>query len=354
MLTALLAFSFLIITHELGHFMAARWAGINVLEFSIGMGPKLFAIKRGGTKYTLRLLPLGGYVRMEDEIDGMSLEEDENMPPREEIDRTELTGISFQDAPIFKRWVVLFAGSAMNLLTALFAMVLIVSSMEDIPSTTVGSYREENLSSSYGLEIGDRITKIEDDSVHISSDIIYALLRSNGQPLDITVEREGSLLLLQDVHFPTFESDGISYSTPDFLATRLDKTPLVVISESFYRSVSIVKEVYMSFVGLITGQVPLTQLSGFVATTQAIDQVAQQGFDDLVYFMVFISINIGVLNLLPFPALDGGRILFLLLELIRGKPMKREAEGWLNFIGFAALMTLVVYVTFQDIMKIAG
>ncbi|MPM29665.1 Regulator of sigma-W protease RasP [bioreactor metagenome] len=246
----------------------------------------------------------------------------------------------------------MFAGPAMNLITAFFAMTLLVISIGVIPSTTVASYKEENVSAGYGLLPGDKIVSVEGEQIHISSDIVYSLMRSEGRPLDLTVVRDGKAITLNDIAFPTYEDQGVTFSYPDFYCTRLSVNPLTVARESVIRCYAIVREVYASIMGLIRGEIPLSQLSGPVATTQAIGEVSKQGFNALVYFMVFISINIGMINLLPFPALDGGRLLLILIELIRGKPLKREAEGWINFAGFAALMTLVVYVTYHDIVKL--
>jgi len=355
LVAAIIAFSLLIISHELGHFFAAKWAGIAVLEFSIGMGPKIVGFQKNGTAYSLRLLPIGGYVRMEGEEDGMELpDEGEGKPKAASVSESaELpAGCSFPEATIGRRAFTMFAGPAMNLITAFFAMTLLVISIGVIPSTTVASYKEENVSAGYGLMPGDKIVSIEGEKIHISSDIVYSLMRSEGLPLDLVVVRNGETITLSDIAFPTYEDQGVTFSYPDFFCTRLSVNPLTVARESVFRCFAIVREVYNSIIGLIRGEIPLSQLSGPVATTQAIGEVSKQGFNALVYFMVFISINIGIINLLPFPALDGGRLLLIAIELIRGKPLRREAEGWINFAGFAALMTLVVYVTYHDIVKL--
>ncbi|HWP79876.1 MAG TPA: site-2 protease family protein [Candidatus Acidoferrum sp.] len=355
MVAAIIAFSLLIISHELGHFFAAKWAGIAVLEFSIGMGPKVVGFTKNGTAYSLRLLPIGGYVRMEGEEDGMELPDEQEKAGEEEKQAQPIQapeGCSFPEASIGRRAFTMFAGPAMNLATAFFAMTLLVISIGVIPSTTVASYKEENVSAGYGLMPGDKIVAIEGEKIRISSDIVYSLMRSGGRPLDLVVLREGETFTLSDIAFPTYVDQGVTFSYPDFYCTRLSVNPLTVARESIFRCYAIVREVYTSVVGLVRGEIPLSQLSGPVATTQAIGEVSKQGFNALVYFMVFISINIGVINLLPFPALDGGRLLLIAIEVIRGKPLKREAEGWINFAGFAALMTLVVYVTYQDIVKL--
>ena len=367
MLSAIIAFSLLIISHELGHFFAAKWSGIAVLEFSIGMGPKIFSVTKQGTMYSLRLLPIGGYVRMDGEDDGMEIpsqadsdgsRQDYNEYLRqadsENSSEEVAIGCAFPNAPMGKRALTMIAGSAMNLLTALFAMTLLVISGGVIPSTVVDSYKEENISAQYGLMPGDKIMKINDGKIHISSDIVYSMMRSNGKPLTFTVVRDGTTVVLPDIAFPTYEEQGMTFSYPDFFCTRKSINPATIVNEVFFRCIFIVKEVYSSIGGLFSGEIPISELSGPVATTQAIGEVSKQGFESLVYFMVFISINIGIMNLLPFPALDGGRLLLILIELIRGKPLRREAEGWINFAGFAALMVLIVYVTYQDILKLFG
>jgi len=166
------------------------------------------------------------------------------------------------------------------------------------------------------------------------------------------VERDGTPLTIEEVSFPVGSNGAFEL---DFLFLRDSFTPLTVLHEGFFRCLTIMREVYWSLGGMFTGEVSMNDLSGPVGTTQAISQVSQQGFGALVYFAVFISINLGVVNLLPFPALDGGRLVLLILEKLRGRPLSPELEGSINAIGFLLLMGLVMMVTFKDVrMLFAG
>ncbi len=345
---AILLFGLLIVIHELGHYLAARWAGIRILEFSIGMGPTIYKKEKDGTQYSLRLLPIGGFVKMDGE-DGESRGEDGN-----KADYSDVKGVPFTEVSAFKRAVVLSAGAIFNIISALIIMFFIVGAEGQIVTTTIASAKEENTSFESGLQVGDEIVEIEGKAVNISTDIIYLLLHTNGEPQDLTVMRNGEEILISDVVFPTFEDSGMVFSYADFFCTRGELTPLTLIHESFFRCTSIIREVYTTIIGMITGDVPMSAVSGPVGTTQVIGEVSSQGFSSLISLMVFISINLGVVNLIPFPALDGGRLFFLLVEVVRGKPMKAEHEGFINLVGFALLMVLIVFVTYNDIARLFG
>ena len=246
-----------------------------------------------------------------------------------------------------RRAVVVVAGAAMNLLLALLVMVGLVASTGVVGTTTVADYQEDNLSAACGLEVGDNIVKINNRRIHIGTDVVYALIHSEGKPCDVVVQREGRSVRLQNVVFPLDETG--SYYVVDFFCYRAPFNPLTVFHEAFFRCITMRREIYWSLGGMFTGEVSIRDLSGPVGTTQAISQVSKQGVAALTYFAVFISINLGIVNLLPIPALDGGRLFLLLLEKLRGKPIPAEVEGSINFIGFALLMLLVVFVTYRDI-----
>ena len=310
---------------------------MTVLEFSIGMGPALWKWKKGETDYSLRLLPIGGFVRMDGE-EGEPSALDPAAPRRT---------VSFREVSVGRRAVVVVAGAVMNLLLALLVMVALVTSTGVIGSTTVADYQEGNLSAQSGLQAGDTILKIDNRRIHISTDVVYALIHGAGEPCEVLVERDGSTVQLSNVTFPMDETD--SYYVVDFYFYRAPFNPLTIVHEAFFRCVTMMREVYWSLGGMFTGEVSLSDLSGPVGTTQAISQVSKQGMGALTYFAVFISINLGIVNLLPIPALDGGRLFLLLLEKLRGKPIPAEVEGSINFIGFALLMLLVIFVTYRDI-----
>ncbi|MBQ3077840.1 MAG: site-2 protease family protein [Clostridia bacterium] len=349
MIQAIVIFGFLILTHELGHFIAAKWARITVLEFSIGMGPVLYQWTSGETDYSLRLLPIGGFVRMQGEDNFDEDEEALPLPPPEP--EGEKKTFAFPEVPLWKRFIVISAGAMMNFITALLVMLMLVGAQGVVGTTEVAKFDEDSLSSRSGLMVGDVITAVNGRSVHITTDVIYALLHAGDDPCTIEVERDGQKLTLSNVAFPVGSG---GYYELDFLFRRGSFHPLSILHEGFFRCLTIMREVYWSLGGMFTGEVSVNDLSGPVGTTQAISQVSQQGFGALVYFAVFISINLGIVNLLPFPALDGGRLALLLLEKLRGKPLSPAVEGSINMIGMLILMALVVLVTFKDVRMLVG
>ncbi len=337
LIAAILIFGILIFSHELGHFLAARWAGVTVLEFSIGMGPALLKWKKGETDYSLRLLPIGGYVRMDGE---------EGEPSALEPSTSRKT-VSFREVSVGRRIVVVVAGAFMNLLLALLVMVALVASSEAIGSTTVAEYQEGSLSSSTGLQIDDTILEINGRRIRISSDVAYALIHSGGEPCEVVVLRDGQTVTLSGVRFPIDEQTGTAVM--DFYVYRAPFTVAGVLHEAFFRCVTMMREIYWSIGGMFTGEVSINDLSGPVGTTQAISEISKQGMAALTYFTVFISINLGIVNLLPIPALDGGRLLLLVIEKLRKKPIPAELEGSINLVGFALLMMLVIFVTWREV-----
>ena len=333
-LVALVVFGVLILVHELGHFLVAKWAKVRVEEFSIGMGPALFKKQGKETLYSLRLLPIGGYVMLEGE------DEDVDSPD------------SFSNKPIAKRAAVFVAGAAMNLLLGLLISAFLVITAPALGSNTVAQFTDDATSNSTGLMVGDTIRKVNGSPVFVNSDISLLLMRAKDAPVTLEVERDGQIVTLEGVKFPVYEEQGLVYAGVDFYLYRAEKNFSTVVSQSFFKAVSITRAVWSSVIDLFTGQVPLSQLSGPVGTTTVIGEAASYGLDSLLYMVLVITINLGIMNLLPIPALDGGKLLFLLIELIRGKPLDRKYEGIFNMIGFAALMLLMLVVTFGDIRKL--
>jgi len=340
---AILAFCFIIIIHELGHFVAAKLSGVQVNEFSIGMGPVLFRWGKGETTYSLRLLPIGGFVSMEGE-DG------ESSNPR-----------AFNRRPIWKRMIVILAGAVMNLILGYFVTLGYLATCDDIATTTVSSFRDQSVSSSQ-LMIGDRITAIDGLPVFTASDIVYKLQNSdtknaNGNlVIDITVKRDGQKVVLNDVEFATKQNkDGSGSVYLDFTVLPMEQTFGNMVTESFRESASIGRLIIMTLIDMVRGKYGLNDLSGPVGVVQVVsDTIATQEvwLPDFLYLFAFLTINVGVFNLLPIPALDGCRFLFLVIEAIRRKPLKPEAEGMVHFVGFALLMVLMIVVTFNDITKL--
>lgn len=333
-LLAVLIFGAIIMIHELGHFLTAKAVGIAVPEFSIGMGPKLFQFTRGETDYTLRLFPIGGYVAMEGE------------------DEQSTDMRAFCNKKPAQKILVIAAGAAMNLLLGLLIMLGIVCSRPVVTSTQV-SYFDPAAVSSEKLQLGDEIIKINDYKVHTANDLIYAFVDVGTKPVQMTVRRNGEIIKIADVPFAYEQIEGQTIVKLDFKVQGVKKTPLLVLKESWYMTTGVVKQVWSSFGKLITGQFEMNQLSGPVGVTQMIGEVAStKDYSNIFLMVAFITINIGIFNLLPLPALDGGRLLFLFLELLRGKPVAPKYEGYVHAAGLFLLMGLMLIVTFNDIVRL--
>ena len=345
---AIIAFCVIIIIHEMGHFFAAKACGIKVSEFSLGMGPRIF-VKRGKeTLYTVKLLPIGGSVQMG--------EDEESDDPR-----------SFRNKPVWQRMIVLAAGPIMNLILGVVvcAIALIVSGR--VVTSEIGGFRGDEPVSSQYLQAGDEIVEINGLSIWSSMDISYALQNSAQKSsantefitYDFKVKRDGELITLNDVKFAATQAEnGKNSVVLDFyvIAHKTDFGNVFVYS--FKEAATYGRLVWISLIDLISGTYGLNDLSGPVGVVSAITQTASASadmrinFTNLLSMIALITINLGIFNLLPIPALDGSRILFLIIELFRRKPMKPEHEGIVHFIGFAALMLLMVVVTFNDIVKL--
>ncbi len=331
-----LVFGILILSHEAGHFFTAVWAKIKVHEFSIGMGPALF--KRDGKlcRFSIRALPIGGYVQMEGE-DGES--DDEN---------------AFSKKPKWKRFLVLVMGAAMNILMGFLLICCINAAIEAYPTTIVAQFNEDAVSSASGLQEGDQIVEIDGYRIFSYMDISYALSKdSKAENFDLTVKRDGQKIQLSQVQFPKIEVDNVgSFYDTDFKVYGEKRSFLSVFKYSFGYTVSVSRSIY-SFIGSIfTMDADYSQVSGPVGTASAIGESAANGLSSLLMVVAFISINLGIMNLLPFPALDGGRILLLLIEAIRRKPLNPKVEMALNGVGLVLLMGLMVLVTFKDIINL--
>ena len=336
-LLAILIFGVLIFVHELGHYLAARIFGVTVREFSIGMGPKLFTkkSKKTGIDYSLRLLPIGGFVSMAGE--------DEESEDKGAINRK----------PIWQRFLVLSAGSLMNLITGIIVMCALIISTPSLGSTTILRFADSGaLSEASGLEIGDTVKKIGGTNVHTSYELVYQIMRNGTGPLDITVVRDGKTTVMKDVIFPTIVDSGMTLGQADFYVAKEDKNPVTVIKHSFYQSTATIRLIWDSLFDFATGRIGVDNISGPVGVTSAIGEAAKAGPYSLVYLVVMISMNLGIVNLLPLPALDGGRLIFLIIEAIRGKPIKPEYEGYVHFAGIVVLMLAMVFITYKDIMKL--
>ena len=308
-----------------------------IKEFAIGMGPKLWSkrSRKSGIIYSLRAFPIGGFVSMAGEDEES---EDEN---------------ALNKKPVWQRMAITAAGAVMNLLIGFILMLIVVLCTQNIGGTTVLRFTEDNaMSEQSGLQIGDEVIKVDGARVHIASELAYEIMRNGTEPIDLTVRRNGETLVLTDVRFPTIVSDGIEFGMTDFYVLAEVKTVGTVLEQTFFRSISTVKMIWQSLIDLITGRYGLEQMSGPVGVTSAVSEAAKSGFTDYLYLVVVITMNLGIFNLLPLPALDGGRLLFQIVELVRRKPINPELEGYVHFVGIVLLMILMVVITFEDVIKL--
>ena len=336
-LIALLVFGLLIFIHELGHFLCARACGVGVNEFAIGMGPKLFGwkSKKYSTVYTLRLLPVGGFVSMvgEDEASDASN--------------------SFSNQSVWKRICIVLAGPVMNILLGFLLMLILVIGQKTLLSTTIYSFQDDALSSQK-ICVNDEIVKVGKTRVYTFQDVIYEVMHQGNEPVDITVIRDGKRIILDDVVFPVVTENGAEFGEYDFIPYAERETALNYLKHTFRRSLSTVKMVFDSILDLVGGRYGIEAVSGPVGVTEVIVDAAKTSIYTLLYVVIVISINLGIFNLIPFPVLDGGRLLFLLIEAVRRKPVKKEIEGYFNFAGMIILFAFMALIIVKDVFGIFG
>ena len=331
----ILVFGVLIFIHEFGHFMTARLCGVAVKEFAVGMGPTVFSwhSKKHATKYGLRLLPIGGFVSMVGEDEES---EDEN---------------AFCNKSIWKRMLIVSAGPLMNLLLGFLLMTILVFSQGSLASTTIAEFEPNAVSQQY-LQVGDEILRVDGTRVHTGNELVYEIMNQGYEPIDIQIRRNGEVMILEDVSFPSVEDSGATFGTYDFLLYAEETNLLNLLKHSFYRSTSTVKMVLDSLMGLLSGRFGMEAVSGPVGVTKVVGDAARVGFMNFLYIVIVLTINLGVFNLIPFPALDGGRFLFLIIEGIRRKPINRNVEAYINFVGIAILFAFMILVTIKDIFQL--
>ena len=336
-LIAILFFGAIILFHEFGHYIVAKRAGVTVLEFSIGMGPALWKTEKNGTRYALRLLPIGGFVAMEGENDAQ--EGERSSDPN-----------AFSKKPLLHRIAILLAGSFNNLLMGYLLLVILTAVNGWVGTTQI--VRLEEGTSAYGvLEIGDTITHLNGHRVRTSNDISYEFLRDEDGRIDVTVRRGGETRT-ERIQFPLETYEGQQFITIDFRVAAVKPTPLQYVTYPVNWGISIVKEIWSSLIGLFTGRYTINQLSGPVGVVSAIGQASRYGFGQLLRLAAFITINIGIFNLLPIPVLDGGRIVIELVGAAthNNRAVKKVINA-LMAASIALLVLLMVYVTFQDITR---
>ena len=333
---AILVFGFLIFIHEFGHYIFARIFKVTITEFSIGMGPKLvwYDSKKTGIRYCLSAVPFGGYVAMVGE-DGES--DDPN---------------AFNKKPAWQRLIITVAGATVNIVAGVIA-IIILASVTNIGSTTVAAFPEttfEVSTADSGLMVGDEIIRVDGKRVNMLDQLSYEIMRKGHEPVDIVVLRDGKEVPLDNVVFPTVEEQGQIFGVMDFQVYRIEKNFFKVIGYSLSKSVLIVRMCWESIIDLITGRYTVAAVSGPVGISEVIGSAASQGAASLLSIVSLISINLGVMNLLPVPALDGGRTIMILAEMITKKKVPANIEATINAVGLAVLLGLSAIIMVKDVI----
>lgn len=324
----------MIFFHELGHFATAKWSGVKVNEFSIGMGPKVISKTFGETAYSLRLLPIGGFVAMEGE-------DEESDDER-----------SFMSCPVWKRIIITSAGAIMNLILG-FAVVFILTCGQQLIGTTTVATFAENASSADYLMVDDIILAVNGEKSGCDYDIVYSLIRDTDGRVSMDVLRNGEKLHLDEVVFDMREVGEMKSIVLDFSIYGEEPNIFGRISYAFRWTWSLVKLVWHSLGDIISGEFGISQLSGPIGVTDTIsDAVATTNYKGILLILAVVTVNLGVFNLLPLPALDGGRIFFMVIELFRGKPINQKVEGIIHTVGMGLLMLLMVIVAYNDILRL--
>lgn len=337
-LIAILILALLIIVHELGHFMVAKMVGIQVDEFSIGFGPKLLGFQdRSKTVYSLRILPLGGYVRMA----GMDPNENEN--PN-----------GFNNKSLKERFAVISAGSVMNFLMAI-VLFFFTFSLIGVPAPTnsniIGDVIPDSPAVQAGLRPGDKIVMLNGRPTHNWDDVAGGIRQGGEQKIQLVVERQKQrhTIVVTPRYDPQLKIHQIGI-----------RQDIIWQKQGFLQSVKLglnqafgfARLILEGLVGLVSGSISTDDVAGPVGITKAIGDAARGGLGYLFIFTAILGVNLALINLLPIPALDGSKLMFLLIEGVRGKPLDPNKEGFVHLIGFALLMMLFLLVTYNDIVRI--
>lgn len=332
--------------HEFGHFIVAKKAGIKVLEFAFGIGPKIFGIQGKETLYSIRIFPLGGFVRF---LSAEELEEqDKNY-------QGELYNRSFESKTIFQRMSVIVAGSFMNFILGAVLFITIfawfgmpVASDENI----IGSVMEDKPAAAFGLVAGDRILAINGIETPDWKSITEQIHSKPGETIDFKIEKGDTKEIVNLEIIPEYDQQtdrGLIGIMPEVNNTKVSVFEAAKLG--LQQTVDFTKMIIVYIVQMITGEMPV-ELGGPVAVAQVIGEGARQGLSNLLGLTAILSIQFGILNLLPIPALDGGQLTVLVYEGIRRKPLSAEKKGWIQLAGFVLLISLMLAVTYQDILRI--
>ena len=365
----------MIAIHEFGHFAVAKLCGVQVNEFSIGMGPVLLKKMHHGTQYSLRALPVGGFVALEGEESPESQQaEGEERSDLEErplsqhsgadsspnggaLNGEELsqpTGKPLNEAPVWQRALIMAAGACMNFLLGFVVMAIVLAAQnEPITSRVIYAVEDGALCGQTGLEAGDKVLAVNGRRCFVANDMLYELMRTEDYSASFTVLRDGKKVELPRVQFDTWQDeDGETHMSLGFTVYGIKKTPVNVIKEAWNSVLYYGRIIFTSLMDLLRGRESINDLSGPVGIVTAIGQAASYGWQDLLELLVLITVNLGIFNLLPFPALDGGKVVFLLIEGVTGHAVPEKIQSGLTLAAFALLFALMIFATYNDIVRL--
>ena len=358
-LAALLVFSAVIAIHEFGHFTVAKLCGIQVNEFSIGMGPVLWKKNHKGTQYSLRALPVGGFVALEGEESPESQQAEaahtvQKQPAPETEASVQPTGVPLNEAPVWQRALVMVAGAVMNFVLGFVVLVFLIAAQnEPITSRVIYAVEDGALCGQTGLEAGDKVLAVNGRRCFVANDMLYELMRTEDYSASFTVLRDGKKVELPRVQFDTWQDeDGETHMSLGFTVYGIRKTPVNVIKEAWNSVLYYGRIIFTSLMDLLRGRESINDLSGPVGIVTAIGQAASYGWQDLLELLALITVNVGIFNLLPFPALDGGKVVFLLIEGVTGHAVPEKIQIGLTLAAFALLFALMIFATYNDIVRL--
>lgn len=394
LLAAILVFGIIILFHEFGHFLFAKLGGICVLEFSLGMGPRLLSFKRGDTRYSLKLLPFGGSCMMlgeDEDPESMSMDEkaqkdirkksealassgEEPSEPLQAVlesrrnpseppvrygpDGTPARGLAFHEASVLARFLTIAAGPVFNFILALACGIAVVAYAGCQPPE-IGAVQEGSPAAEAGLQPGDVITRINGKRINLYQEVAMQNTFHPGEPMELEYKRDGELYRTNVTPAYSEESGGYLMGIVSAYP-RAPESVFEALQYSFYEFRYIIDLTFKSLQMLVTGQVSREDVAGPVGIVVMIDKTVEASSSygllnvlmNLINMSLLLSANLGIMNLLPIPALDGGRLVFILIEALRGRPVDPEKEGMIHMAGMAVLMVLMVVILFNDIINV--
>ena len=334
-LFAILFFGIIIALHEFGHFITAKLFKIKVNEFSIGMGPAIFKKKKKETKYSLRILPIGGFVALEGE------------------DEVSDDPHAFGNAKAWKRFIVIAAGATLNIILGLLLVGVMLAADGEVPTNEVSGVSSQMLESEHSVQVGDKIKEINGTKVYSARDLYYGFYRDSDGLYDIVLERNGEKIEYTQIPVYYDAEQGVC----DFIVGNKPVTFLNLFPGAVRETASMTKLIFLSLIDMVGGNYGLDELSGPVGTIgivadTASDALTSSNYSGIFFMLAFITVNIGLVNLLPLPALDGGRLFFIFIEVIFRKPVPKKFEAVVHAAGLVLLLGLMALITFNDILNL--